>query len=144
MRARELLGSDTTPAGVPITLHSEGAGYVVRIGNEVLMSSRSHGSEQAMAARSLEPALRSPRPRVLIGGLGMGFTLRATLDVLPRQSEVVVAEIFACVVEWNRGPLAPLANRPPRESAPHMPVIALVAPSHDSSLVIIEGKSAAS
>jgi spermidine synthase len=110
MRARELLGSDTTPDGHPITLHSEASGYVVRIGNEVLMSSRSHGSEQGMAAASLEPALRAPRPRVLIGGLGMGYTLRATLDVLPRRSEVVVAELLACVVEWNRGPLAALTS----------------------------------
>jgi spermidine synthase len=110
MRARELLGSDTTPSGQPITLHSEGAGFVVRVGHEVLMASRSHGSEQAMAAASLEPALRSARPRVLIGGLGMGYTLRATLDVLPRKSEVVVAEIFACVVDWNRGPLASLSS----------------------------------
>lgn len=110
MRARELIGFGTTPDGMPITLHLEGAGYVVRVGNEVLMSSRSHGSEQAMAAASLEPALRSARPRVLIGGLGMGYTLRATLDVLPRKSEVVVAEIFACVAEWNRGPLASLSS----------------------------------
>jgi spermidine synthase len=110
MRARELLGSATTPDGQVVTLHSEAQGYVVRIGNEVLMSSRSHGSEQAMAAASLEPALRSPRPRVLIGGLGMGYTLRATLDVLPRKSEVVVAELLACVVDWNRGPLAELSS----------------------------------
>lgn len=109
MRPRELLGSDTTPSGAAITLHDEAGGYVVRVGNEVLMSSRSHGSEQAMAVASLEPALRSARPRVLIGGLGMGFTLRATLDVLPRKSEVVVAEIFQCVVDWNRGPLAELS-----------------------------------
>jgi spermidine synthase len=109
MRARELLGSDTTPDGLPITLHSEASGFVVRVGNEVLMSSRTHGSEQAMAAASLEPALRSPRPRVLIGGLGMGFTLRATLDVLPKKSEVVVAELLGCIVEWCRGPLAPLS-----------------------------------
>ncbi|MFN2425279.1 MAG: hypothetical protein ABR587_02390, partial [Candidatus Binatia bacterium] len=109
MRPRELLGSGTTAEGAPITLHAEAGGYVVRIGNEVLMSSRSHGSEQAMAAASLDPALRSPRPRVLIGGLGMGFTLRATLDVLPKKAEVVVAEIFPCVVEWNRGVLAPLS-----------------------------------
>ena len=106
MKARELLGSSTTPDGQLITLHSEGAGYFVRIGNEVLMSSRSHGSEQAMAVVGLEPALRSSRPRVLVGGLGMGFTLRAVLDVLPRRAEVVVSELFPCVVEWNHGPLA--------------------------------------
>ncbi|HXC49761.1 MAG TPA: hypothetical protein VN634_02645 [Candidatus Limnocylindrales bacterium] len=98
------------PGGALLTLHEEGAGFVVRIGNEVLMSSRLHGSEQAMAARSLDAALRSRRPRVLIGGLGMGYTLRATLDILPANAEVVVAELFECVVEWNRGPLAALTN----------------------------------
>lgn len=98
------------PDGRPITLHLDGTGYVVRVGNEVLMSSRSHGSEQAMAAAGLEPALRATKPRVLIGGLGMGFTLRAVLDVLPPRSEVVVAELLDCVVEWNRGPLRNLSS----------------------------------
>lgn len=97
------------PDGRPITLHLDGTGYVVRVGNEALMSSRSHGSEQAMAAASLEPALRATKPRVLVGGLGMGFTLRAVLDMLPPRSEVVVAELLDCVVEWNRGPLRELS-----------------------------------
>jgi spermidine synthase len=122
MRARELLGSGTTPDGIPITLHSEGAGYVVRLANEVLMSSRLHGSESAMAAASLEPALRSPRPRVLIGGLGMGYTLRATLDVLPRKSDVVVAELLPCVVDWNRGPLAALSSNALDDPRVHLEV----------------------
>ncbi len=110
MKARELIDSGTTPDGNVLTLHREATGYVVRIGNEVLMSSRSHGSEQAMAVYGLEAALRSPRPRVLVGGLGMGFTLRAVLDVLPPRSEVVVAELFACVVDWCHGPLAALSH----------------------------------
>lgn len=110
MKPRELLGSGVAPDGNTLTLHREAAGFVVRIGNEVLMSSRSHGSEQEMAAVSLPPALRSTRPRVLVGGLGMGFTLRAALDVLPPKAEVVVAELFPCVVEWNRGPLASLSH----------------------------------
>jgi spermidine synthase len=110
MKPRELLGTGTAPDGGILTLHKEAAGYVVRIGNEVLMSSRLYGSERAMAVESLEAALRSARPRVLIGGLGMGYTLRETLDILPRTAEVVVAELFGCVVEWNRGVLAPLSH----------------------------------
>jgi len=110
MKPRELLGSGIAPDGNILTLYREAAGFVVRIGNEVLMSSRSHGSEQEMAAIGLAPALRSTRPRVLVGGLGLGFTLRASLDVLPPNAEVVLAELFPCVVEWNRGPLAPLSH----------------------------------
>jgi len=110
VKARELLGSGVTPDGVALTLHHEAIGYVVRIGNEVLMASRVHGSEQAMAAHSIDGALRSAKPRVLIGGLGMGYTLRAVLDVMPAKAEVVVAELFDCVVEWNRGPLAALSH----------------------------------
>lgn len=110
MITRELLGTGTAPDGSTLTLHLEGVGHVVRIGNEVLMSSRSHGSEQAMAIHSVEAALRSPKPRVLVGGLGMGFTLRAVLDVLPPKSEVLVAELFPCVVDWCRGPLAELSH----------------------------------
>ena len=49
---------------------------------------------------------------MLVGGLGMGFTLRATLDLLPSDASVVVVELLPAVVEWNRGPLAPLAGEP--------------------------------
>jgi spermidine synthase len=52
------------------------------------------------------------RPNVLMGGLGMGFTLRATLDLLPQAGTVVVAELVPAVVEWNRGPLGSLARHP--------------------------------
>lgn len=112
MRPRELIGEGFTPDGRTVTLHREAEGFVVRVGNEVLMSSRSHGSEVEMAARSLAVPAKAPRPRVLIGGLGMGYTLRAALDVLPRHAEVVVAEFLECVVEWNRGPIGPLAGSP--------------------------------
>jgi spermidine synthase len=57
-------------------------------------------------ARTLE------QPSVLVGGLGMGFTLRATLDLLPHAAEVIVAELVSAVVEWNRGPLGSLAGYP--------------------------------
>src|SRR5437660_10455248 len=76
------------------------------------MSSRVHGSEEALATLGCERARRLERPSVLIGGLGMGFTLRATLDLLPSDATVVVAELVPAVVEWNRGPLGPLAREP--------------------------------
>lgn len=75
------------------------------------MSSAAHGSEEAMATVGLE-RLRGGAPRVLIGGLGLGYTVRAALDLLPAGASVVVAEISSAVVLWNRGPLAPLAGAP--------------------------------
>ena len=76
------------------------------------MSSRMHGSEEALATFACQRARTLEQPRVLIGGLGMGFTLRATLDLLPPDAMVVVAEWVPAVVEWNRGPLGPLAGQP--------------------------------
>ena len=88
------------------------------------MSSRMHGSEEALATfgvrRLAPPKLVEAQqgrgtlaaPCVLVGGLGMGFTLRAALDLLPLDATVVVAELLPAVVEWNRGPLGPLAAHP--------------------------------
>jgi spermidine synthase len=75
----------------------------VRAGGADLMSNRRHGSEDALA--ELGCAGLPAAPAVLVGGLGMGFTLRAALGVLPRRARVVVAEIFPAVVEWLRGPI---------------------------------------
>ena len=80
-----------------------------------LMSSRMHGSEQALAALAFR-RMRAPGACVLVGGLGMGFTLRAALDLLPGDATVVVAELVPAVVEWNRGPLGSLAGNPLRDT----------------------------
>jgi spermidine synthase len=80
-----------------------------------LMSSRMHGSEQALAALALRRR-QVPDASVLVGGLGMGFTLRATLDLLPEDATVVVAELVPAVVEWNRGALGTLAGHPLRDA----------------------------
>jgi len=93
-----------------LVLYRRGGEYVIRVDGRELMSSRAHGSEEAMATlacRSLGPS-----SRVLVGGLGLGYTVRAALDSLPADAELVVAEIAPAVVEWNRGPLAHLAGRP--------------------------------
>ncbi len=86
--------------------------YVIHVSGGILMSSRMHGSEEALATVACQRVQTAERPRVLVGGLGMGFTLRATLDLLPPGAVVTVAELVHAVVEWNRGPLAPLAGRP--------------------------------
>jgi spermidine synthase len=86
--------------------------YIIRANGIILMSSRMHGSEEALATLACRRVRTLARPSVLIGGLGMGFTLRATLDLLTPGASVVVAELLPAVVEWNRGPLGPLANHP--------------------------------
>ena len=86
--------------------------YIILADGKPLMSSRMHGSEEALATFACERARVLADPCVLVGGLGMGFTLRAALNVLPRGATVIVAELVPAVVEWNRGPLAPLAERP--------------------------------
>ena len=114
MRPLEILGETRAPDGTMITLARHDRELIILAGGRPLMSSRVHGSEQALAAFGCR-ALPREAPRVLIGGLGMGFTLRATLDVLPADAIVVVGELIPAVVDWNRGPLGPLADHPLRD-----------------------------
>jgi spermidine synthase len=104
------LGRAQAPGGGELVLRQRGEELEIRVAGHDLMSSRMHGSEDALAR--LGCAHVGPAPRVLVGGLGMGFTLRAALEVLPADAQVVVAELVPAVVEWNRGPLAHLARRP--------------------------------
>ena len=111
MKPWQLLGEARTPDGVALTLTRHDREYVIMADGRSLMSSRMHGSEEALARFALQ-GLRLPGACVLVGGLGMGFTLRATLDLLPGDASVVVAEFVPAIVEWNRGPLGPLAGHP--------------------------------
>ena len=110
MKAFETLDRLTTPEGRALTFHRRDGDYFVYLDGDELMSSRAPGSERALAELACAElgALPGGRPRVLIGGLGLGFTLRAALDALPARAEVVVAELFARVIEWNRTWLAEL------------------------------------
>jgi len=112
VRPWELLGETRTPDGEDMRLTRQGSEYVILAGGKPLMSSRMHGSEEALAAFGCRDARARDEPCVLVGGLGMGFTLRATLDVLPAAATVVVAELVPAVVDWNRGPLGSLADHP--------------------------------
>jgi spermidine synthase len=84
--------------------------FLITLDGRVLMTSAAHRSEAALAELACAGLGRRRSPRVLIGGLGMGFTLRAALEVLPARARVVVAELHPVVVEWCRGPLAPLTG----------------------------------
>ena len=94
------------PGGGELRLLRRGAEFSIRLGHNELMSSRLSGSEQALATFACDKIRTRERPQLLIGGLGMGFTLRAALTVLGPQAHIIVAELVPAVVTWARGPMA--------------------------------------
>jgi spermidine synthase len=80
--------------------------FIITIDNRVLMNASANMSEMVLAELACEPLKNKKNPRVLVGGLGMGFTLKAALDNLPADAEVVVAELNPVIVKWCRGPIA--------------------------------------
>jgi spermidine synthase len=108
----ETLGKGRAPDGGELVLYRRGGEYVIRVNGRELMSSRAHGSEEEMARLCCARLAAVDAPRVLIGGLGMGYTLRATLDLLPPGAQVVVAELVPEVVAWNRAHLGVLTGKP--------------------------------
>ena len=104
--------SDELSPGDELRLYQRGDAYSIFLGNWELMNSRASSSEEELATLACDRIADKPKPVVLIGGLGMGFTLRAALDALPEDATVVVAELVPEVVEWNRTTLAHLADNP--------------------------------
>ena len=108
MQARELLGTARVPGGEELRLYARGPDFMVVLDRNELMSSRMSGSEEALATMSVERLGGRPAPHLLIGGYGMGFTLRAALAVLPAAARVTVVELVPEIVEWARGAMAAL------------------------------------
>ncbi len=109
----KFIGSARLPAGgEELRLYQRGEEFSIRIGGGELMNSRAHESEEALADLACARIAGRPKPRVLVGGLGMGYTAAAALKHIGPAGRVVVAELAPEVVEWNRGPLAELAGRP--------------------------------
>ncbi|MET0389187.1 MAG: spermidine synthase [Polyangiales bacterium] len=105
-----LLESVPTPEGL-LELRQRGdRDFMISIGGQVLMTSVLRSSEIELAQRGCDRLVERAGARVLIGGLGLGFTLRAALDALPQDAQVVLAELNPVVVRWCRGPLAVLTN----------------------------------
>ncbi|MGA1533580.1 MAG: hypothetical protein ACO4B4_03655 [Planctomycetota bacterium] len=104
--------SDEISPGDELHLYQRGEDFQICVGNWELMTSRATSSEMQLAELACDRLAGNPAPHVLIGGLGMGFTLRATLDRLPEEARVTVCELVPEVVEWNRGVLASLAGEP--------------------------------
>jgi spermidine synthase len=94
-----------------LALRRRGAGdYLIALGGRVIMTSAAHRSESLLAEVACAALGRRRHPRLLISGLGLGFTLRAALDALPSGARVEVAELEPSVVDWCRGPLAPVTR----------------------------------
>ena len=122
MKTLELVGQAVSGDGTIMKLVRRIDEYIILANGKPLMSSRMHGSEEALATFACQRARTLKQPCVLVGGLGMGFTLRATLDVLPPDAKVVVVELVPAVAEWNRGPLGPLAGDPLKDSRVQMEI----------------------
>ncbi|MGE3692646.1 MAG: spermidine synthase [Novosphingobium sp.] len=110
MIRRELLDTAQVPGGEELRLYRHDRDFIIMIGRNELMSSRMSGSEVALAEMTCERLGQVRRPCLLIGGYGMGFTLRAALARLGPDARLVVAELVPEIVEWARGPMAGLAR----------------------------------
>ena len=122
-------------ADVQLRLMQRGAEFSMRLGQNELMSSRLSGSEEALATLACRRIEAVKSPHILIGGLGMGFTLRAALAVLGSDARIMVAELVPAVIAWARGPMADIFGDSlddPRASIREADVVNVIA-SHDSA-----------
>ena len=109
MKPTRLLDEATTPDGTPLTLYEHDGEFLIRVGGVPLMSTRQHHSEERLAELACAGLRDRRRAAVLIGGLGLGFTLRETLRHVAADATVVVAELMPAVIAWNRNPAYGLA-----------------------------------
>ena len=109
MLPRETLATAAIPGGETLTLVGHGRDFVVMLGRDELMGTRMQFSEEQLAVLTIE-RVTAPKPRVLVGGYGMGFTFRAALARLPEGGSVTVAEVVPDILDWAKGPLAHLTG----------------------------------
>ncbi|MET4895842.1 spermidine synthase [Sphingomonadaceae bacterium jetA1] len=108
MTPRELLGVAEVPGGEPLRLFRRGGDFMIVLDRNELMSTRMSGSEVALGTMTCDRLAGRAAPRLLIGGYGMGFTLRAVLGRLGKDARITVAELVPGIIEWARGPMATL------------------------------------
>jgi spermidine synthase len=108
MKPRELLGTANIPGGHDMRLFRRGDDFMIVLDRNELMNSRMSGSEVALAEMSCQRLGSDGAPHILIGGYGMGFTLRAALAMLPPDARITVAELVPEIIDWARGPMAAL------------------------------------
>lgn len=109
MKIRELIGTAEVPGGDELRLYRRGDDFIIAIDRNELMSSRMSGSEEALATMTCDRLRSAKGASLLIGGYGMGFTLRAALATLGPDAKIAVAELVPGIIEWARGPMAELA-----------------------------------
>ena len=109
MIARELLGTAQVPGGEELRLYRHDRDFMIVLGRNELMSTRMSGSEVALAELTCARLADRARPRLLIGGYGMGFTLRAALAALGPDARIEVAELVPDIIAWARGPMQDFA-----------------------------------
>ena len=109
MIPRELLGTAQIPGGGELRLYRHNRDFMILLDRNELMSSRMAGSEEALATMSYARIADCKTPHMLIGGYGMGFTLRTALGTLPADAVVTVAELVPEIIAWARGPMQELA-----------------------------------
>ena len=110
MIPRTLVDTARIPGGPEMNLYRRGGDHMILVEREELMSTRMSGSEEALAELTAARLGMRPNQRWLVGGYGMGFTLRAALSRLPKDAEVVVAELVPEIIDWARGPMAELTG----------------------------------
>ncbi len=109
MTPRELLGTAAVPGGQELRLYRRGGDFMIALDRNELMSSRMSGSEKALALMTLERLGKRTGLHMLIGGYGMGFTLRAALAEMDAKAQITLAELVPEIIEWARGPMVDLA-----------------------------------
>ncbi len=109
MTPRELIDTASIPGGEELRLFRRGGDFMIVLDRNELMNSRMSGSEEALAVMSCERLEGRAAPHMLIGGYGMGFTLRAALAALGAGAQVSVAELVPEIIQWARGPMVELA-----------------------------------
>lgn len=109
MKPRELIGTAQIPGGKELRLFRRGDDFMIVLDRNELMNSRMSGSEEALAVMTCARLGAGIAPHLLVGGYGMGFTLRAALAILTPGARVTVAELVPEIFEWARGPMAALA-----------------------------------
>ncbi|MDB5617012.1 spermidine synthase [Tardiphaga sp.] len=136
--------ADVPGGGVQLRLMQRGNEFTIKLGQNELMSSRLFGSEEALATLTCFRLKSFTAPKLLIGGLGMGFTLRAALKVLGPQAEVTVVELVPAIIAWARGPMAEMSGdclADPRveiREADVVQAIAAVRDSYDAILLDVD------